>query len=228
MSGSLASAAPGSGHRGGRADGVDANALRRPTLGFAAGDGGERRANDAGNRGFAGVAWRRHGHDVQNEAFVERQLHAVGDDARDVQRQHQLLGDEILDLFDAGAALHVGGADGNEIDDDIEPAERLRGGFGEADRRFRIAAGVGEQLHLARRLGQHGGDGVQFGRSSGGVDDEAGTVIGEFASNVYAAGRRQARDKRAHAGKLTIIRRTRIATHHRHQHRLSLHHTPGG
>ncbi len=93
---------------------------------------------------------------------------------------------------------------------------------------FGIAAGVGEQLHLARGLGKHGGDGIELGRGGGGVDDEAAAVVGEFARNVYAASRRKPRDKHANASKLTVVRRTRIPTHNRHQHELSLHYTPGG
>ncbi len=141
----------------------------------------------------------------KHEPFVERQPHAVGNNAGDVHRKHQLLGDEIFDVADARAALHVRGVDRDEIDDDVEPAEGLGGGLGKADRGIGIAAGVGEQLHLARRLGKHGGDGIELGRGGGGVHNEAATVIGEFARDVYAASRRKSRDKHANASKLTVV-----------------------
>ncbi len=137
--------------------------------------------------------------------FVQCQLHAVGDDARHVHRKHQLLRHEIFDGFDAGAAVHLFAADGDEIDDDVEAAESLRRGLGKADRRFCIAAGVGEQLHLAGGLGKHGGDGVEFGRGGSRMYDETAAMVGEFAGHVDAAARRQPRDKHANTGKLTVV-----------------------
>ncbi len=70
---------------------------------------------------------------------------------------------------------------------------------------FGIAAGVSEQLHLARRLGKHRGDGIELGGGGSGVHHKAPAVIGKFARNVYAASRRKTRDKHANASKLTVI-----------------------
>ena len=198
-------AGSGIGQHGRGTDGIDADALLRPTLGLAARDGGESGAHDAGEGRFARCARRRHGHDIQHETLVERQPHAIGDNAGDMDRKHQLLRDEIFDVADARTALHVRSADRDEIDDDVEAAVCLRGSLGETDRRFGIAAGISEQLHLARRLGKHRGDDIELGGGGSGVHHEAPAVIGEFARNVYAASRRKTRDKHADASKLTVI-----------------------
>ncbi len=68
-----------------------------------------------------------------------------------------------------------------------------------------IAAGVREQLHLARRFGKHGGDSVELERRSGGMDNKAAAVIGKFARHVDTGVRRKPRDKHANASKLTVV-----------------------
>ena len=120
--------------------------------------------------------------------------------ARDERRREELGGDEVLDLLLLGEAAQLAVVDGDEIDDGVEPPERLRGTLREAHGGLGVGKRPAVELDLGRALREHGAERGDLGRVLVGLEHELRTVLGEGAGDVDAETRGEPGDEDTRAG----------------------------
>ena len=203
-------------------DGIEADATPRPLLGLAARHGRQRTSGHR-REGMGGARpVREERGDVEDQAVRVAHRHAVGGNLGQQAGQQQPLRHQALDGRRVGRRIEPVRIERHQVDDRIQPAERLGDGARELHDAVGVVVDRPINLDVERMRRHHLGHALHGLALLRELQDETRLVLGEGASHIDAAGTGNPGDEYALTGKVGVCRSRTGSLDHTHQHRFLL------